>query len=130
VLHTGDLFRRDAAGLLYFVERRDDMIKVRGEKVAPRYIEELISQLPGVAEVSVYGVPDPLSGEAILASVRPCDGESITPDQVRRHCLAHLEPFMVPARVDIRSVFPTTASAKVSRRVLRSIAMQHGESAA
>ena len=130
VLHTGDLFRRDAAGLLYFVERRDDMIKVRGEKVAPRYIEELISQLPGVAEVSVYGIPDPLTGEAILASVRPCDGASITPDQVRRHCLAHLEPFMVPKRVDIRSVFPTTTSAKVSRRVLRSIAMQHGESAA
>ena len=118
-LQTGDLFRRDSNGLLYFIERRDDIIKVRGEKVAPRYVEEVIAQLPGIAEVAVYGIPDEVCGEAVVASVRPCDGATITIEQVRRHCLAHLEAVMVPKFVDIRAAFPTTPNAKVSRRALR-----------
>lgn len=130
ILHTGDLFRRDGNGLLYFIERRDDIIKVRGEKVAPRYIEEVIAGLRGVAEVSVYGVPDDLSGEAVAASVKPAEGSTITADEVRRHCLAHLEPYMVPKVVDIRSTLPTIANGKVSRKALRLLTMRRGESAA
>jgi long-chain acyl-CoA synthetase len=130
VLHTGDLFRTDANGLLYFIERRDDMIKVRGEKVSPRYVEEVIARLPGVAEVSVYGVPDELCGTAVAASVKLLDGATITADLVRRHCLSHLEPFMVPQFVDIRSSLPTTANGKVSRRALRLLTRPQGESAA
>ena len=130
VLHTGDLFRTDRNGLLYFIDRRDDMIKVRGEKVAPRYIEEIIAELRGVAEVAVYGVPDDLSGDAIVASVKPADGSAITAEEVRRHCLARLEPFMVPKIVDIRSTLPTIANGKVSRTALRLLTMRRGESAA
>ena len=130
VLRTGDLFQTDANGLLYFIERRDDVIKVRGEKVAPRHVEEVIARLHGVAEVSVYGVPDDMSGEAVAASVKPADGAAITAEQVRRHCLAHLEPFMVPKLVDIRSALPTTATGKVSRRALRLLTLPQGESAA
>jgi len=129
-LLTGDLFRTDARGLLHFVERRDDVIKVRGEKVAPRQIEEVIARLAGVAEVSVYGVPDETSGEAVAASVRPCEGVLITPDQVRRHCLASLEPYMVPKIVDVRATLPTTPNGKVSRRALRLLTLPRGESAA
>ena len=129
-LRTGDVFQTDSNGLLYFVERRDDIIKVRGEKVAPRYVEEVIARLPDVAEVSVYGVPDELSGEAVAASVKPADGASITAEQVRRHCLAHLEPFMVPKFVDIRRVLPATTSGKVSRRTLRLLTRHREESAA
>lgn len=129
-LHTGDLFRAGKNGLLYFIERGDDVIKVRGEKVAPRYVEEVIARLPGVAEVSVYGVPDELCGETIAAAVKPSDGAMITADLVRRHCLAHLESFMVPKLVDIRSTLPTTASGKVSRRALRLLTRPRGEFAA
>jgi acyl-CoA synthetase (AMP-forming)/AMP-acid ligase II len=130
ILHTGDLFRTDARGLLHFVERRDDVIKVRGEKVAPRLVEEVIARLAGVAEVAVYGVPDGVTGHAIAASVKPADGAALTGDEVRRHCLAHLEPFMVPKIVDIRGALPTTASGKVSRRALRLLTLNRGESAA
>ena len=129
-LHTGDLFRRDANGLLYFVERRDDVIKVRGEKVAPRHVEEVIANLAGVAEVSVYGVPDEVCGEAVAASVRPCDGVPLTADQVRRHCLEHLEPYMVPKVVLVRAALPTTPSGKVSRRALRLLTLSREDSAA
>jgi acyl-CoA synthetase (AMP-forming)/AMP-acid ligase II len=106
------------------------MIKVRGEKVSPRYVEEVIARLPGVAEVSVYGVPDELCGAAVAASVKLLEGATITADLVRRHCLSHLEPFMVPQFVDIRSSLPTTANGKVSRRALRLLTRPQGESAA
>jgi acyl-CoA synthetase (AMP-forming)/AMP-acid ligase II len=116
--------------LLYFVERRDDIIKIRGEKVAPRYIEDVIARLRGVAEVSVYSVPDDLAGEAVAATVRPVDGVAITADEVRRHCFEHLEGFMVPKVVDIRATLPTSPNGKVSRRTLRLLALHRGVSAA
>ena len=130
ILHTGDLFRTNARGLLHFVERRDDVIKVRGEKVAPRLIEDVIARLAGVAEVAVYGVPDDVAGEAIAAAITPADGAVLAADDVRRHCRAHLEPFMVPKIVDVRGTLPTTSSGKVSRRALRLLTLNRGESAA
>ena len=69
VLMTGDLFKRDAEGYLYFVGRKDDMIKSRGEKVAPREVEEVLYAVPGVRDAAVIGVPDKLLGSAIHAYV-------------------------------------------------------------
>jgi len=130
MLYTGDLFRTDAAGLLYFVERKDGMIKTRGEKVAPRYVEEIIATLDGVADVAVYGVPDEVTGEAIVAAVVPNPGASLTSDSVRRYCLEHLAAYMVPKIVDIRDTVPTTPTGKISRRALRAMPLQAGEPAA
>jgi long-chain acyl-CoA synthetase len=130
VLHTGDLFRTDEDNFLYFVERTDDVIKIRGEKVAPRHIEDVIARLPGVAEVAVYGIPDDVSGEAVAAAVTPSEGMSLTALQIQRHCREHLEAHMVPKVVDIRTTLPTTMSGKVSRRALRLMELPAGESAA
>ena len=69
VLYTGDLFRTDEDGFLYFVGRKDDIIKTRGEKVAPKEVENVLHSHPGVAEAAVIGVPDPILGQAIR---RPC----------------------------------------------------------
>lgn len=55
VLYTGDLFKMDAEGYLYFVGRKDDIIKTRGEKVSPREVEEVLHEIPGVAEAAVIG---------------------------------------------------------------------------
>ena len=119
-LHTGDLFRIDRDGFLYFVDRLDDMIKTRGEKVAPRQIEEVIAELPEVAEVSVYGVPDELLGEAIAASIAFVPGTRLTKGRIQRHCLQRLESFMVPRLIDIREALPTSANGKINRGALRS----------
>jgi amino acid adenylation domain-containing protein len=119
VLHTGDLFRTDGDGFLYFVDRLDDMIKTRGEKVAPREIEEVIAELPEVAEVSVYGVPDELLGEAIAASIAFVPGTRLTKGRIQRHCLERLESFMVPRLIDVREALPTSANGKINRGALR-----------
>jgi len=118
VLATGDLFRADAEGYLYFVGRRDDIIKSRGEKVAPREVEAVLHAAEGVRTAAVLGVPDPLLGEAIVAYVVPHEGAALTPAALRRHCATHLEDYMVPARVELRDTLPTTPNGKVDRRAL------------
>ena len=129
-LRTGDLFWRDEDSFLYFVDRRDDIVKTRGEKVAPRQVEEVIAALPGVSEVAVYGVEDELLGQAIAASVTVAADVHLTPADIKRHCRTHLEDYMVPKYVEITAALPTTLSGKVSRRELQAAALAIEENAA
>ncbi|KEA03403.1 class I adenylate-forming enzyme family protein [Rhizobium rhizogenes] len=116
VLYTGDLFRADADGFLYFVGRKDDIIKTRGEKVAPKEVEAAIHACPGVAEVVVFGRQDPILGQAIHAVVVAYD-PSLNEQMVIRHCQRNLEDFMVPRSVSFRTELPKTDTGKVSRRL-------------
>jgi long-chain acyl-CoA synthetase len=121
-LRTGDLFRADAEGYLTFVSRKDDIIKTRGEKVAPREVENAICAMPGVAEAAVVGVPDAVLGQAVRAYVtlRPgvAAAAEITPRAVIRHCLATLEAYMAPKEVQIVPELPHTESGKLERSAL------------
>jgi long-chain acyl-CoA synthetase len=118
VLHTGDLFRTDDEGYLYFVGRKDDIIKTRGEKVSPREVEEVLHRLEGVAEAAVIGIPHDVLGQAIKAVLRLHPGAVLTRHDVLRYCSAHLEDFMVPQVVEFRDVLPQTTTGKVSKREL------------
>lgn len=115
VLHSGDLFRTDAEGWLYFVARRDDIIKSRGEKVSPREVENAIHALDGVYEVAVIGVPDPVLGEAVKAFVTLKPGAQLTEREVIRHCLGHLESFMAPKYVEFPAALPKTDTGKIRK---------------
>jgi amino acid adenylation domain-containing protein len=115
VLYSGDLFRTDAEGWLYFIARRDDIIKSRGEKVSPREVENAISALDGVLEVAVIGVPDDVLGEAIKAFITVVPGSRLSERDVIRHCLAHLEHFMAPGSVEFVESLPMTGTGKISR---------------
>lgn len=120
VLHTGDLFRSDEDGYLYFVARLDDIIKSRGEKVAPREVEEVIHQVPGVVACAVVGEPDPLLGHAVKAFVTLASGATTTSRDIVRHCQATLESHMVPKFVEVVDALPVTESGKVRHAALRS----------
>src|SRR5262245_24264871 len=128
-LHTGDLFRTDRDGFLYFIERMDDVIKCGGEKVAPRLVEQVIAELADVAEVSAFGMPDDVLGEIVAAVVTPANGAHLTRDQVLRHCHARLDTHCIPRVVQVRDRLPTTTTGKISRRVLRQAAVAEGWSA-
>jgi len=119
LLYTGDLFTMDEEGFLYFVTRKDDIIKSRGEKVSPKEVEDVLYRLEGVIEAAVVGVPDPLLGQAIKAYVVSKDGVGLTEKQVLRHCATHLEDFMVPKHVEFCDSLPKTSSGKISRMSLR-----------
>ncbi|MFT3756182.1 MAG: AMP-binding protein [Pseudoxanthomonas sp.] len=118
VLCTHDLFRTDDEGFLYFVGRSDDIIKTRGEKVSPVEVENVLHAAPGVLEAAVIGVPDPVLGEAVRAYVVR-GGDAPDERQLRAHCAARLENFMVPREIVFCDVLPHTATGKVSKRLLR-----------
>jgi acyl-CoA synthetase (AMP-forming)/AMP-acid ligase II len=112
--YTGDLFRMDEDGYMYFVSRKDDIIKSRGEKVSPKEVENILYSLKGVREAAVVGVPDAILGQAVKALIVPVD-DRLTVPQVLAHCRAHLEDFMVPKFVEFRGELPKTASGKIKK---------------
>ncbi|WP_136660576.1 class I adenylate-forming enzyme family protein [Nitratireductor sp. XY-223] len=119
VLHTGDLFHADEDGFLYFVGRKDDIIKTRGEKVSPKEVENVLYAMPEISEAAVLGVTDTVLGSAIKAIVVAAPGTQPTEKDVLRHCARHLEDFMVPKQVEFRDSLPKTDSGKISRRLLQ-----------
>jgi acyl-CoA synthetase (AMP-forming)/AMP-acid ligase II len=121
VLYSGDLFRTDEEGFLYFVGRKDDIIKSRGEKVSPKEVENALYQLPEIAEAVVIGVPDAILGQAVKAVVTVRSGNRLTERDVLRHCAGRLEDFMVPKLVEIRASLPRTHNGKIDKKALLSM---------
>lgn len=117
-LHTGDIFRTDADGWLYFVGRKDDIIKSRGEKVSPREVENILYRLEGVLEAAVVGVADPVLGQAVKAFIVLKQGVEYSERDVIKHCLSHLESFMAPTHVAFLDALPRTDTGKISKRGL------------
>lgn len=123
VLYTGDLFRMDAQGFLYFVGRQDDIIKSRGEKVSPKEIENTLYAMEGVLDVAVVGVPDETLGEAIQVFIAPIEGVTLTERDVRAFCARRLEDFMMPKYIEIRAVLPKGGTGKIDKKELRACAV-------
>ena len=119
VLYTGDLFRMDEDGYLYFVARKDDIIKTRGERVSPKEIEEVLYEIDGVREAAVIGVPDDILGNSIKAFIVPAKGKDITKERVLRYCKQNLEYFMVPKEVEFVDSFKKTTSGKIDKKALK-----------
>ncbi len=126
-LYTGDLGSLDGDGYLTIVDRKKDLIKASGFQVWPREVEEVIATHPAVAEVGVAGVPDPHSGEAVMAWVVTRKGMGVTEEEVRDHCRRHLAAYKVPKRVEFREALPKSAIGKLLRRELaREFRAAHG----
>ncbi|HEY6911111.1 MAG TPA: class I adenylate-forming enzyme family protein [Myxococcales bacterium] len=115
VLYTGDLCRLDEEGYLYFVGRMDDIIKSRGEKVAPKEVEAALYDVPGVKEAAVIGVPDEILGQAVKAFVVLEQGARLSAAELQRECQKRLENFMVPKFVELLPELPKTTSGKIKK---------------
>jgi amino acid adenylation domain-containing protein len=115
VLYTGDFCKIDDEGYLTFVGRMDDIIKSRGEKVAPKEVEGALVSIAGVKEAAVIGVPDELWGHAVKAFVVLDPGATLDPKQIARECQGRLESFMVPKYVVIVADLPKTTTGKIKK---------------
>jgi len=115
LLFTGDLFTQDADGHLYFVSRKDDVFKCRGEKVSPKEVENVLYELDSVAEACVVGVPDAADGLAVKAYLVPREDATLSEPAIRQHCRGRLESHLVPKFVEIRDALPKTESGKIRR---------------
>jgi long-chain acyl-CoA synthetase len=117
-LHTDDLFRSDEDGYLYFMGRRDDLLKIGGHKVSPREVEEVLCQFPEVREAAVVGAPDATWGQVVRAFLVCNEQASVTPEEVIRFCNSRLPGYMVPRSVVLVHELPKTESGKVRKRDL------------
>lgn len=120
VVYSGDLVRRDAEGFLYFVGRRDHMIKTQGYRVSPEEVEETILASGLLDEVGVVGRPDDQSGAVVIAHVIPKDKTGFDPNALRRFCQKEMPGYMVPREIRVRDSLPRTASGKIDRKNLES----------
>ncbi|MER8510438.1 class I adenylate-forming enzyme family protein [Mesorhizobium sp. M0199] len=118
VLYTGDYCRMDAEGYLYFVGRGDEIIKSRGEKIAPKEVENVLMEIAGVREAAVIGVPDELLGQAVKAFVVMEQGSMIGEKQLQKECQRRLENFMVPKSIVIVPSLPMTDTGKLKKTAL------------
>jgi long-chain acyl-CoA synthetase len=118
-LHSGDFFKRDEEGFLYFIGRKDDMIKIKGERVSPKEIENVLYEMKGVRGAAVIGVPDEILGQAIKAFIMLTPGVHMTKREVLKHCTTHLESFMVPKYVEFIKELPVTPNGKIDKKALR-----------
>ncbi|WP_432849352.1 AMP-binding protein [Amycolatopsis sp. CA-161197] len=116
---TGDVGYLDLDGDLHLVDRANDLIIVNGFNVYPHEVEDVISRLPGVAEVAVVGVVDERSGEAVKAVVVPAEGAALSEQQVSDQCAANLAGYKVPHLVEFVSTLPHSATGKLRRLKLR-----------
>jgi long-chain acyl-CoA synthetase len=109
----------DDDGYVFIVDRVKDMINLSGFKVWPAEVEQYLYKLPQVQEVAVYGLPHPEKGEQVVAAVVAKPGQSLTADEVIAYCRASIAAYKVPARVDIVTELPKSATGKILKRVLR-----------
>ncbi|MBH8561554.1 long-chain fatty acid--CoA ligase [Nostoc sp. CENA67] len=122
--HTGDIGRMDEEGYFYIVDRIKDMINLSGFKVYPSEVENVIYQHPAVAEVAVYGVPDPIKGEVVNTNIVLKPGHNITAQQIIDFCYQNMAAYKVPHVIHFVDALPKNPTGKVLRRLLRHNSIQ------
>ncbi len=124
VVYSGDYVKIDADGFLYFVGRKDEMIKCAGNRVSPTEIEEVIYASRKIQDAIVFGIPDQVLGHVIRAVVVASPSVEITEEEIIQYCRRELPPYMIPAKVDIRSELPKNASGKLDRSLVKKQIME------
>ncbi len=120
----GDWAEVDRDGLWYIRGRSDDTIKVAGKRLGPAEVESVLVSHPAVAEAAAVGVPDPVSGEALVAFVVPVAGVGdprALGEELRELVAAELGRALRPRAVEVVAELPRTRNAKVLRRVVRAV---------
>ena len=122
--HTGDVARRDKDGYLWFVGRIDDVIKSSGYRIGPFEVESALMTHPAVVECAVTGVPDPIRGQVIKASVvlaegwRDKAGDDLVRD-IQNHVKEATAPYKYPRIVEFVDSLPKTISGKIRHAAIR-----------
>lgn len=125
---SGDLVKTDAQGFIYFIGRRDNLIKSSGYRISPSEIEEIVAELSMVVESAAVGLPDEGLGQRIVVAVvvgpnAPAD----VAERIRQHCRMQMPAYMVPAEVHVMLQLPRNANGKCDRNALAATLAQSSE---
>ena len=118
-LKTGDAAQMDDEGFIYIVDRQKDMYISGGENVYPAEVENVLYQLPQIAEAAIIGIPDEKWGEVGLAFISLKPNENLSDEDIINHCLKNLAKFKIPKTVEFIEALPRNATGKVLKRTLR-----------
>lgn len=117
--HTGDLVYADQEGHLYFVDRKTDSLRRRGENISSWEVEREIDRHPAVLESAVFGVPSDLGEDEVMAAVVLREGETLAPQDLIRHCEEQMARFMVPRYIEYRDALPKTGTQRIQKSILK-----------
>jgi acyl-CoA synthetase (AMP-forming)/AMP-acid ligase II len=116
---SGDTVRRDEEGFLYFIGRRDEMMKTSGYRVSPTEVEEVLYATQLVGECVAFGVDHPALGQAIQAIATPPPGGSLDTAELLAECRRRMPAYMVPAGIVVRQgPLPRNPNGKIDRKSL------------
>ena len=118
-LHTGDLGWQDEDGYLYFVDRKKDVIRRRGENISSQEVEDVIKRHPSVLDCAVIAVPSELGEDEVKAYVTPRPPAEVEPEEIVYWCADNLAYFKVPRYLEVREELPRTPSLRVRKDLLR-----------
>ena len=118
-LHTGDMGKKDAEGYITIVDRRKEMLLVRGMNVYPREIEEVLYTFPNVHEAAVIARPDEKRGEAPIAFVSPNEGTQLNSTELLRFCRERLADYKIPREIRVVDKLPRTPTGKIAKLELK-----------
>lgn len=124
--HTGDLGRFDEEGYLYYVDRRKDAMRRRGENISSFEVEQALLRHPAIAEVAAIGVPSPLGEDDVMICVVPRPEQSLKMVALMDFCCEQLPYFAVPRYVDLRPSLPKNAVGRVLKHELRAEGVRPG----
>jgi acyl-CoA ligase (AMP-forming) (exosortase A-associated) len=119
VCYSGDLVKMDEDGFLYFIGRRDTMIKSSGFRISPTEVEEVLYQSGKLRGAAVIGISDETLGQTIKAFVVPRDGCALDSDALLAYCAEKMPRYMVPKTFEVLTELPKTSSGKVDYPALR-----------
>jgi acyl-CoA synthetase (AMP-forming)/AMP-acid ligase II len=119
VCYSGDLVKMDKDGFLYYVGRRDTMIKSSGYRISPTEVEEVLFQTGKIRQAAVIGIPDEVLGQTIKAFLVAKDGLQLDCDAILEFCTEKMPRHMVPKQFEVLTELPKTSSGKVDYPALR-----------
>jgi crotonobetaine/carnitine-CoA ligase len=114
-LHSGDLFYADKDGYLYFVDRKTDSMRRRGENISSFEVENIVEKHPAVAECAAFGVPSELGEDDVMIWVKPREGQDLDLKDLIQHCADNMAYFMVPRYIDLVEDIPRTGTFRVQK---------------
>ena len=113
--HTGDRGRMDEDGYFYFVDRKKDVIRRRGENISSYEIERVINTHPKVFDSALIGIPSDLSEEEVLAVIILREGAVLNPEELLDFCQSRMAHFAVPRYIRFVKEFPRTPSQRIEK---------------
>lgn len=117
--HTGDLGRKDADGYFYFVDRKKDALRRRGENISSFEVERAVNSHPSVLESAAVAVPSEVGEDEVKICVVLKPGETLTPEELIKHCNERMPYFAVPRYVEFMESLPKTPTERVEKYKLK-----------